>query len=244
MLLWRRVALIRTDVSGDHTTSIIRMRGISELGATLAVTSSCNVLRSSETSVLTRATQRHIPEDGILHSHCRENFLVTFARLRVACATRTQLLASRHFVLSDVGNQYVSCMSWHYRTQTQKRNFLTYPHNEVFKYVYVSFGNHCAAYMSFHSRLVWILRKFLGRDSNMAPFKSVLGCDVPDSTLQLTTLVALGPQANCNDWATTTCRRNLLPNFVERRVALGQRGGSPTVVNLIFLDRSCHFSFK
>jgi hypothetical protein len=28
----------------------------------------------SETSVLIRATWRHIPEDGILHSHRRENF--------------------------------------------------------------------------------------------------------------------------------------------------------------------------
>jgi hypothetical protein len=30
-------------------------------------------IHSSETPVLTRAIRRHIPEDGILHSHHREN---------------------------------------------------------------------------------------------------------------------------------------------------------------------------
>jgi hypothetical protein len=31
------------------------------------------VIRASETSVLTRATRRHIQDYGILHSHRREN---------------------------------------------------------------------------------------------------------------------------------------------------------------------------
>jgi hypothetical protein len=52
----RRVALVRTNISEELSSSIIRVTRIGELGTTLAVT-----------------RKQRIPEDAILRSHRREN---------------------------------------------------------------------------------------------------------------------------------------------------------------------------
>jgi hypothetical protein len=56
--------------------------------------------------------------------------------------------------------------------------------------------------------------------------------------------MALSPKANYTDWSTATCRRNLVPTFLDRGVSHGQRGGSPTVINLSFLVRSRYFPLE
>jgi hypothetical protein len=63
----RRVALVRTDVRQLLVTA--NVVPISPI----LVAPMFEAIRSSATSALTRPTQHHISEDGILHSHRRES---------------------------------------------------------------------------------------------------------------------------------------------------------------------------
>jgi hypothetical protein len=78
-LIWYRVT---SEGENSVCVKIVFLRSVLRLKVTANVVPSLSTpstlmmgaIRSSETSVFTRATLRHIPEDSILHSHHRENF--------------------------------------------------------------------------------------------------------------------------------------------------------------------------
>jgi hypothetical protein len=74
----RRVALVRTDDSEElsyilRNVRLLLVRANVLHSSPILVTLMMETLSSSETPVLTSAIRRNIPEDGIFHSHRREN---------------------------------------------------------------------------------------------------------------------------------------------------------------------------
>jgi hypothetical protein len=146
--MWRRVALGRTEVLEERIASIIRVRRISELETTLAVTSNCsNVLqliatantvpsylilstlmmeaiRSSEPSVLTRTTRHHIPKMTFFSVRWVASFqLIPFKTDNWANAWNWDLLLLLLPPFCDVKNtQSTSSGSAHFRLQTLLRS--------------------------------------------------------------------------------------------------------------------------
>jgi hypothetical protein len=93
------VALVRTDVSEEGIASIIktkRMLVTANVPSPLILfTLMMETIRSSDTSVLTGATRREIPEEGILPSHRREH-LKFYILVLVSASTLPELSSKQN----------------------------------------------------------------------------------------------------------------------------------------------------
>jgi hypothetical protein len=68
-VMLRRVALVRTDVSGELSASFIMVTRIGELGTTLAVTSNRSMLRRNEYFIVTTLKTSNLTMTVILNKY-------------------------------------------------------------------------------------------------------------------------------------------------------------------------------
>jgi hypothetical protein len=187
-------------------------------------------IRSSETSVLTRATLRHSPEDGILDYHrCRKSHVWALAFLR--CVYQICLINLSNFHLFGFCNiRFLRARSSALVPMSSLQHQVPVFGSPSDRLAQLYPQAPSSPFASFHDSQATTLQVFY--------MSAKLGLT------NKTNSVALSPQANYTDWATATCWRNLVPTFADRRMSRGQGGGSPAVVNLSVLDRSRYFSFK
>jgi hypothetical protein len=73
-------------------------------------------IRSSETSVHTRSARHHIPEDGILHSHCCENLKSYIGYVYMHSVSSPQLNVHVHKQSTDNHNAKSALSLWLFLT--------------------------------------------------------------------------------------------------------------------------------
>jgi hypothetical protein len=205
--MWRRVARIRTDFSEENIASVIMVTRIDELETTLAVTSGWSTLRSvSFWAPLRRSPCRY---------GYRRDPVLTVSKIWELSVGQPReqwrdVTAGSHyrfsFILafpSGTGDKF----SWH---------SITFPFVVVFViavcivYVLAVVVSFFVVFCVLCSCMnVWLIHVMC------------VTCVFCPIVVLLPNSVALSPQANYTDWATATCRRNLVRTFVDRGASRG-----------------------
>jgi hypothetical protein len=134
---------------------------------------------SSETSVLTRPTQRNIPEDSILHSHRREN-LKSYWRFITAFTRALHLNLSwawpiQSTTLNPISNGSILMLSIHLRLYLPSALFpFGFPTNNLYSFLFSPIRATCPTHLILLDLIILII---LTEEYKLCHLK--LFCDVP-----------------------------------------------------------------